>query len=32
MTIELSKTQTEALQSGAAHDAGHIALTGPSTS
>lgn len=26
MTIELSKTQTEALQSGAAHDAGHITL------
>src|SRR4051794_37880079 len=27
MTIELSKTQTEALQSGAAHDAGHITLS-----
>jgi hypothetical protein len=26
MNIELSKTQTEALQSGAAHDAGHITL------
>jgi hypothetical protein len=26
MTIELTKTQTEALQSGAAHDAGHITL------
>jgi len=26
MTIELSKTQTEALQSGAAHEAGHITL------
>ena len=26
MTIELSKTQTEALQSGAAHDAGNITL------